>query len=127
VAGRKKDVDEALLGAFTAGSTAIDAARVAKCSVNTARRRLADPVFAERLKNTKAEMLQHVVARLASIGRLSVDVLHGLLQSKNERIRLGAAKNALAALFRGKEVLNLADELEDLRVIVEKLAGDRQS
>jgi hypothetical protein len=54
-------------------------------------------------------------------------VLEGLLRSKNERIRLAAAKNALAALFRGKEVLNLADELENLRGIVEKLAGDRQS
>jgi hypothetical protein len=125
--GGKKLVDEALIGAFVAGATAKDAARVAKCSENTARRRLADPVFAERLRKEKAALLERVVDRLASIGRLSADVLFGLLKSSSEKTRLGAAKIALSSLFRGKEVLQLSDEIEQLKTTVAQLVGDRQS
>jgi hypothetical protein len=124
---RKKDCDAGLIAALLAGGTIEGAARTAGCSESTARRRMEDPTFSATLKRERAALLQRIVDRLASVGRLSVDTLFELLKSKNERIRLGAAKNALAALFRGREVLQLSDELEDLRAIVEKLAGDRQS
>jgi hypothetical protein len=127
VAGRKRDVDEALIGAFCAGATAIDAAKVAKCSENTARRRLADPEFSNRLKSEKAALLERVIDRLASIGRLSADVLFGLLKSNSEKTRLGAAKIALSSLFRGKEVLQLSVEIEELKTAIAAIVAERES
>jgi hypothetical protein len=116
-----------LIGAFCAGATALDAARVAHCSESTARRRLADPQFVIRLKSAKAELLQRVVDRLSSIGRLSADVLFGLLKSNSEKTRLGAAKIALSSLFRGKEVLQLSGEIEELKTAIAAIVAERES
>jgi hypothetical protein len=123
----KKGCDEGLITALLAGATVEAAARTAGCSESTARRRVADPVFAARLKRERAALLERLIDRLSSIGRLSADTLFALLKSNSERIRLNAAKTALNALFQGKQVLELAHEIEELKRAVGEIVTERQS
>jgi hypothetical protein len=79
------------------------------------RRRLLDPAFRQRVDEARAKMVTDAVGRLSVIGVLAADVLHGLLSSGTERVRLGAARSALELMLRGTETVTLVKQVEEIK------------
>jgi hypothetical protein len=93
--GRSR-ADEVLLSALATGSTAGQAAKVAKVSERTVRRRLADPDFVARMESVRQEVADAVLARVSASALLAVETLNSLLEaSQPPSVRLGAAKAVL--------------------------------
>jgi hypothetical protein len=111
----KKNIDDAVLLALAAGGSPAAAAQQAHCSERTVRRRLQDPAFRQRVEEARAKLVSDAVGRLSIIGTLAADVLHGLLSSSTERIRLLAARSALELMLRGTETVTLVKQVEELK------------
>jgi hypothetical protein len=106
--------DELLLGALAAGSPVDQAAETAGISVRTAYRRLADPGFARRLAQARDELISSALGELVECASEAVATLRALLQAKDERVRLGAARSTLEQLLRLRETLTLSQRLAAL-------------
>ena len=106
--------EELLLGALAAGSPVDQAAETAGVSVRTAYRRLADPGFARRLAQARDELISSALGELVECASEAVAALRALLQAKDERVRLGAARNTLEQLLRLRETLTLSQRLAAL-------------
>jgi hypothetical protein len=106
--------DELLLGALAAGSPVDQAAETAGISVRTAYRRLADPGFARRLAQARDELISSALGELVACASEAVATLRALLQAKDERVRLGAARSTLEQLLRLRETLTLSQRLAAL-------------
>ena len=106
--------EELLLGALAAGSPVDQAAETAGVSVRTAYRRLADPGFARRLAQARDELISSALGELVECASEAVAALRALLQAKDERVRLGAARSTLEQLLRLRETLTLSQRLAAL-------------
>ncbi len=122
--GDRHSADDALALDLAAGATRDDAARKAGVSPRTVFRRLADPAFRRKVEAARAELLERTVARLASLGPDSADTLQGLLQSADEKTRLGAVRTALEFMLRGHELHTLVRQVEELRRQLEETPTD---
>jgi molybdenum-dependent DNA-binding transcriptional regulator ModE len=123
---RRKRGDQALLAALAAGNSVEDAARTAGVSTRTAYRRLADPVFARRLAETRDELVSNALGELVQSASTAVTTLRELLDASDERVRLGAAKTTLDQLLRLRETLALSQRLAALeRAIQNRGRGGR--
>jgi hypothetical protein len=91
----RKDVDDRLLLCFASGASASAAAAQAGCSERTARRRLEDKAFRERVKALRGEMVANAAGRLAASMLLAADRLRELLQARSETVCLGAARSLI--------------------------------
>jgi hypothetical protein len=111
----RKSCDEGLLIALAAGASPAVAAQQAHVSESTVHRRLREPKFRRRIDDTRAKMVSDAVGRLSVIGTLAADVLHGLLSSGSERVRLGAARSALELMLRGCETVTLVKQVEEIK------------
>jgi hypothetical protein len=120
----KRDIDSAIVLALAAGGSVADAARHAKCSEKTVRRRLADEKFREQVRAARAEMLTRAVGRLAAIGVRSADKLNELMECDRKQVQLGAARAALDFLFRGTELLEVEQRLEAIETAL-KVRGEK--
>lgn len=122
MAGRgKKNCNEALRLALASGASIPAAAQQAACSESTVRRRLSDPAFRRSVAELRGELVSRVIGRLSALGTDSADVLSGLLQSSDERVRLGAVRTTLEHMFRGTELESVIREAEELKATVEQL------
>jgi hypothetical protein len=121
----KKNVDDAVLMVLAAGGGLAAAAQQAHCSERTVRRRMEDPEFRRLVEERRTQMISDAVGRLACIGVLAADTLHGLLQSGVERVRLGAAKSTLELMLRGVEVYELARQVQELKTRFDALESSR--
>jgi hypothetical protein len=101
--------------ALAAGASLAVAAQQSHVSESTVRRRLRDPGFRQKIDEARGKMVSDAVGRLASLGVQSADTFGPLLQSGNERIRLGAAKSVLELMLRGIEVHELARQVQQLK------------
>jgi hypothetical protein len=118
----KKNFDDALVLNLAAGLRVPDAAKKARCSERTARRRLADPEFRSKVETTRASMVQDAVGRLAASGRLAVKTLRQLAKSgETDTVRLGAAKALVDFMFRGHELGTLAAQVAELQRQLEEM------
>jgi hypothetical protein len=106
--------DELLLGALSAGSPVEQAAETAGVSVRTAYRRLAEPGFARRLAQARDELISGALGELVECASEAVATLRALLQARDERVRLGAARSTLEQLLRLRETLTLSQRLAAL-------------
>jgi hypothetical protein len=111
----RKNVDEIVLTVLAAGGSPAAAAQQAHCSERTVRRRLQDPAFRQKVDEARAKMVADAVGRLSVIGTLAADVLHGLLSSHTERVRLLAARSSLELMLRGTETVTLVKQVEELK------------
>jgi hypothetical protein len=119
-----KKVDDALVMALAAGASVADAARHARLSERTARRRLQDPAFRSRVDAARRELVTQVVGRLSAVGVLAGDTLHGLVRSaKSESVKLGACRAVLEFMFKGQELQVVARQVEELQRRIEEMAN----
>jgi len=104
------------------------AADQAGVSATTAWRRLREPAFRAKVRELRQTMVAQAQGRLGATMSKAVDALLGLLASEDERVRLGTAKVILEQAVRIGDVVNLADELAELRAEVEAMRhGDGSS
>jgi hypothetical protein len=114
----RRDIDEQAILSLATGATFAAVAVQCGCSDRTVRRRWADPAFRARVDEQRAHLVSNAVGRLASFGTLAGDTLGELLQSPSDGVRLRAAGQVLAYLFRGMELDALAREVAELKLLV---------
>jgi hypothetical protein len=120
----KRDIDSAIVLALAAGGSVADAARHARCSEKTVRRRLTVETFREQVRAARAEMLTRAVGRLAALGVRSADKLNELMDCDRKQVQLGAARASLDFLFRGHELLEIEERLQSIEAAL-KARGER--
>jgi hypothetical protein len=121
VAGNgRRNADEALAVALAAEQTLRDAAAAVGLSERTATRRWADAAFRRHVAELRGEMVARSLGRLADGMAEAADVLRRLLASKNERVRLGAARTLLEWGVKLRESVELE---ERLRALEERLSN----
>jgi hypothetical protein len=122
----RKNCDSALILALASGAAIPDAARHAQCSESTAYRGMQDASFRQKVAAMRQELVSRAVGKLSALGSISTDVLHGLLSSANEKIRLGAVRTTLEHMFRGTELESVIKEVEELKATVGRLTADKE-
>jgi hypothetical protein len=110
----RRGADGLLLAALAAGAPVEQAAAQAGLSTRTAYRRLADPGFRSRLAAARDEVIVSALAALARATGQAVITLAELLESGDERVRLGAAKALLEQTLRLREAVLLEERLATL-------------
>ena len=111
--GSKKNAD-ALALALAAGDSIADAAAKAGMGDRTAYRRLADPVFRQRIQTLRGEMIGQALGRMAAGMTEGADVLRGLLKAQSESVRLGACRAMLELSAKLRESVELEARLDAL-------------
>jgi transposase len=94
-AGSRRQAEDQLVLHLAGGLTKEQAAQLAGISRATAFRWLADPAFRRRVAEARAEMVERAAGSLSAGAVEASVVLRQLLQSKNEKVRLAAAKVVL--------------------------------
>jgi hypothetical protein len=125
--GPKKHADSVLVLALAGGASCRAAAKKARVSERTVRRRLAqDTDFVTQVRAARALLLRQSVARLAGAGAKAARTLASLCGSASEVVRLAAARAILQLLFSGFPVADFADEMAELRAMMEALRRQDQ-
>lgn len=124
VSGRKI-ADDALIASLTLGSTIKDAAAKAGVHERTVRRRLAEPAFARRLAEAKAEALTRAITALHTAAVGAVGTLVRLLNAESEQVQLGSARAILDSLPRLREHAELIAEVAELKAGLADLKAAR--
>jgi len=113
--------DSRLLDALAGGESIKRAASLAGVSERTAHRRLASPDFARMLYEARARIAEASTGRLMLASLRAVATLEGLLASRSDSIRLGAARAILEAGVRWRESAEFAQRLRELEERVEEV------
>ena len=92
--------DDALFSALLAGAHIENAAMAAGVSQRTVYRRLADPIFRQRIESAREAMRESILTRLTDAAGDAVSSLWELLEDKEPDIRLKAAKALLESLVK---------------------------
>ena len=106
--------DEALLNALAAGRSVKEAAEAAGLSERTVYRRIASPAFQGRLQALRDELITVALGELVGGASEAVATLKRLLQARDERVQLGAARTLLEQVLRLREALSLEQRLAAL-------------
>jgi hypothetical protein len=123
----RKYVDEQIIFALVVGGDVAAAARHARCSEKTVRRRLAEPSFARRVSEARAELRSRAIGRLSFEATATVETLVQLRNTADaETVKLGACRLLIESMFRGGEIEGLAGELSELRQAVEDLQREHR-
>jgi hypothetical protein len=120
--GRKSEaVRERVALLLAAGRTQKRAAAAAGVSERTVGLWLKEPAYAARVRQLRAGLFGRAVGRLCRLGGKAAGVLGKLLDDPSAAVRLGACRTVLEAAQRGREAVDVAEELEQLRAAVEGL------
>lgn len=119
--GHDLEGDDRLVLALARGLSIPKAARAAKVSESTVRRRLRVPDFRERVETLRRQSVDVAVRKLSDTMIDAALALAALLKSGNECVRLGAARSALAYGLQAHEQTDLARRLEEIEA---RLAAD---
>jgi hypothetical protein len=92
--------DDALFQAMLNGANVRCAAAMSGLSERTVFRRLADPVFNQRLEKARENVRGSILARLNDAADAAVDTLWHLLDNEEPSIQLSAARSLLDALVK---------------------------
>jgi hypothetical protein len=119
----RHEADEVLAAHLAAGKPLAAAARAVEVSETTVRRRLADPTFRRLLDQRKAELVGEAVALLGkSMSAAAGELVRLMTESSDQKIKLMAAKEILAAGLKARQALDLERRLDDLEAAMG--AGD---
>jgi hypothetical protein len=111
---RRARGDARLLAALSSGISVAEAARSTGFSERTVYRRLADPAFRKQLAGMRDDLITEALADLASSAARAVATLRRLLDARNERVQLAAARALLDQLLRLRESVELAERVAAL-------------
>lgn len=101
----------AVILALAQGQTTSQAATAAGVSSRTVRRWLEDPDFRQGVADSRTELLQLAVGRLAAAATKAVDTLIDALDSDRDMARVQAAKVLLDATLALRESLDLEQRI----------------
>jgi hypothetical protein len=107
---------------LASGTTVEAAAELAGISRATAFRRLQDPEFQRRIKQTRGEMIERAAGHLAAGATEASITLRNLLGSDSEKVRLAAAKTIIEGVLKVRD----ATEFEERLTTLEKLAAEQK-
>jgi hypothetical protein len=121
VAGNgRHSADAALLAALLAGATPAEAAKQARVSEHTARRRLGDPEFRARLHAAGDESVAATARGLTEACSDAVVALRDLARDGPPGVQLGAARAILELGVKWRYQADLQNQVADLaRAVVE--------
>jgi transposase len=119
---RQKKADGPLVAALAGGLSVRAAAKKAGLAERTAYRRLDDPNFRRDVDQARREIITRATAKLAASSTKAADTLRRLLGSKDERVRLSAARWTLRLLTHMLDHEELSDRVAALE---NKLDGAR--
>jgi hypothetical protein len=116
----RRDIDELLASALATGSTYDEAARIARISKSTVKRRMADTSFRQRVAEERIEVIDALRGRLLSAAPDAVRTLCELSASgQSESVRLGAARSVLDLSLGRRRGFDLVESKELERVVHE--------
>ena len=121
--GSKKAADAALVTYLAAGVSPAGAAKLAGVSEATAYRRLANPDFRQRVQKARSDFWDRALGVMSKGAAESAIVLRKLLRSDDGRIKLQAAKVLLEQGMKVREVVDLAQQVEELQQTIEELSN----
>ena len=81
-----------------------------------------EPAFRQALTELQREGLRESIGDLEGGSRYAVSSLLGLLTSKDERVRLAAARDTLTLALRGAELLDLETRIARIEDVLGPLA-----
>ena len=110
----RKDVDDLLALHLAQGFSVAKAAELAGVCADTVYRRLKLPEFRARVQRHRDEIFRRDADQLASLAGKSVLTLHALLDSRNDAVRLGAARTVLDTAVKFREQFELAERIMEL-------------
>ncbi|HVS36538.1 MAG TPA: hypothetical protein VMS17_13320 [Gemmataceae bacterium] len=109
-AGRK----EVLALGLAAGKTIRQAAKAAGVSERTAGSWWAEPDFRLRVSEMRGEVVVRALGRMTDALTAAADTLRKLLRSKNDSVRLGAARSLIELTLKVREGTDLAAQVMEL-------------
>jgi hypothetical protein len=118
--------DDALAVALAAGRTLTEAAQAAGVSERTARRRWADADFRRRVSDLRGELMAEAAGRLAGSMTRAADRLAELVESKEDRTALAAAKAILGLGLLAREKLDNEALVRELQERLERIEADSE-
>lgn len=121
----RHDADEALAAQLAAGLTVPAAAAKVGVGERTVRRRLKDPAFRQQVNDLKAEIVSRGVSILGRSMSGAAAELAKLMTSKDERIRLHAAKSVIELTIKTRAAEDLERRIANLesRLLEEQGGG----
>lgn len=111
---RSRKGDEQLLVGLASGLSIREASEKAGLSDRTARRRLAEPGFAERLSDLRMSWVRDAMGHLCSIAGKAARTLEALLDGKSEATRLSAARAIVEMAVRVLDYDDLSRRINEL-------------
>jgi hypothetical protein len=121
----RKDVDNLLLETLAAGGSIASAARRAKVSEQTVRRRLANRDFAAKVMALRSQYLTDAIGRLSAAAAAASDELYRIVRhGQNDQVKLTAARSILTLALDGHEHLLLAAQVGELQRQIDELTRD---
>jgi hypothetical protein len=116
-----KKIEEKLVLTLSCGATADNAARQCGVSPRTVYRRMDDPIFCQRLRTARADMLLRIAGALAAATSEAMRTLLELMKpTVAAASRLGAARTILESAMKLREFT----ELEERIAALEHLQAD---
>ena len=114
--GKRHRQADAALAALLSEATIEAAAKKAGIGESTLLRWLAEPIFKARYREARRQVVEHAVSGLQQAAGKAVAVLVAIAEdgAAPPAARVSAAKIILDQSFRGMEVLDLAERIEQL-------------
>ncbi len=112
---RRLAQDEVIIGALSAGSNYSNAGELAGTSSRTVARRMADPVFARRVTERRAEQVQVITGQLTGLGPEAIGAIRSCLTDEKASVRVSAGKIALELGLRFRHQNDLELQVAEIR------------
>jgi hypothetical protein len=112
---RREAQDELLIDALAAGRTYAAAAEEVGCGQRTVARRMADPLFARRVAERRAEHLIVLAGRFSALTVRAVETIEELMDAGLERTRLAAARLVVEWTAKLRHSEDLAVAVAEIR------------
>ena len=123
---RPRAGEQTLLNLLAAGRSVREAAAGAGVSERTVYRRLASPGFQKRLAAIRDELITAALGELVGCASQAVTKLRRLLEARDERVQLQAAKALLEQALRLREAVTLEQRLATLERNLERERSRRR-
>lgn len=108
----RHDVEPALVEALSRGMTYREAAKFAGCSESTVDRRMADPLFRDRVEAARDAQVSRVADRLTALSEAAMTALDDVLATGTPALRVRVALALPAMALAHRDAVALEARLE---------------